>query len=67
MIKKKVVLAVGAHPDDIEFTASGTIAKLVEEGIDVCSLNIFWFRPVSVNKEDLERGDVYSDGCEPEK
>ena len=32
MTKKKVVLGVGAHPDDIEFTASGTIAKLVEEG-----------------------------------
>lgn len=31
---KKIVLAVGAHPDDIEFTASGTIAKLVEEGWD---------------------------------
>ncbi len=34
MKQKKVVLAVGAHPDDIEFTASGTIAKLVEEGWD---------------------------------
>ena len=33
-MRKKVVLAVGAHPDDIEFTASGTIAKLVEEGWD---------------------------------
>jgi len=28
----KIVLAVGAHPDDMEFGASGTIAKWVEEG-----------------------------------
>ena len=28
----RVILAVGAHPDDMEFGASGTIAKWVEEG-----------------------------------
>lgn len=32
--KKKVILAVGAHPDDIDFGGSGTIAKLVSEGWD---------------------------------
>lgn len=32
--KKKAVLGVGAHPDDMDFTASGTIAKMVEEGWD---------------------------------
>ena len=31
-IKKKVILAVGAHPDDIDFGASGTIAKFIREG-----------------------------------
>ena len=31
-MKKKVVLAVGAHPDDMDFGASGTVAKWVEEG-----------------------------------
>lgn len=31
-MKNKVILAVGAHPDDMEFGASGTIAKWVEEG-----------------------------------
>ena len=31
MKKKQVVLGVGAHPDDMDFTASGTIAKMVEE------------------------------------
>src|SRR3989344_2120666 len=34
-MKKKVVLAVGAHPDDIDFGAGGTIAKWVEEGAKV--------------------------------
>ncbi len=33
-MKKKVVLAVGAHPDDIDFGASGTIAKWVQEGVE---------------------------------
>ncbi|MBI2442942.1 MAG: PIG-L family deacetylase [Candidatus Levybacteria bacterium] len=32
--KKQVILAVGAHPDDMDFTASGTIAKMVMEGWD---------------------------------
>ncbi len=31
-MKGKVVLAVGAHPDDMDFGASGTVAKWVEEG-----------------------------------
>jgi len=31
-MKDKVILAVGAHPDDMEFGASGTITKWVEEG-----------------------------------
>lgn len=33
-MKKKILLAVGAHPDDIDFGASGTVAKLVSEGWD---------------------------------
>ena len=32
--KRKVILAVGAHPDDIDFGASGTIAKLIKEGAE---------------------------------
>lgn len=31
---KKVILGVGAHPDDMEFTSSGTIAKFAQEGHD---------------------------------
>lgn len=33
-MESKVLLAIGAHPDDIDFGASGTIAKLVDEGWD---------------------------------
>ncbi|MDP2637894.1 MAG: PIG-L deacetylase family protein [Candidatus Levybacteria bacterium] len=31
-MKNKIILAVGAHPDDMDFGASGTIAKWVSEG-----------------------------------
>lgn len=31
-MENRVVLAVSAHPDDMDFTASGTIAKLVKDG-----------------------------------
>src|SRR3989344_7574262 len=31
-MKNKVVLAVGAHPDEMYFGASGTVAKWVKEG-----------------------------------
>lgn len=34
-LKPKVILAVGAHPDDIDFSSSGTIAKFASEGADV--------------------------------
>jgi len=32
---KKAVLAVGAHPDDIEFSCTGTLMKLMKDGFDV--------------------------------
>jgi LmbE family N-acetylglucosaminyl deacetylase len=31
-IREKIILAVGAHPDDIDFSASGTIAKWIKGG-----------------------------------
>jgi LmbE family N-acetylglucosaminyl deacetylase len=33
--RKKIILAVGAHPDDIDFSASGTLAKGIKEGATV--------------------------------
>jgi LmbE family N-acetylglucosaminyl deacetylase len=32
VLKPKVVLGVAAHPDDLEFTAAGTMAKYITEG-----------------------------------
>lgn len=32
---KKTILAVGAHPDDLDFSSAGTIAKFALEGTDV--------------------------------
>ena len=32
--EKKVILGVGAHADDMDFMASGTIAKFIEEGYE---------------------------------
>ncbi len=31
-MNRKVILGIGAHPDDLDFTAAGTIAKWVKEG-----------------------------------
>lgn len=31
-MERKVILAIGAHPDDMDFGASGTVARFVEEG-----------------------------------
>ena len=31
----KVVLAVGAHPDDIEFSSAGTLLQLREKGWEI--------------------------------
>jgi len=33
--EKKKILFIGAHTDDVELSAGGTIAKLIEEGHDV--------------------------------
>lgn len=35
--EKKIILAIGAHPDDVEIGCGGTLAKLHAEG---CSINI---------------------------
>ena len=29
------IMAIGAHPDDIEFGCGGTIARMIDEGLDV--------------------------------
>ena len=39
------------------------VEHLTEKGVDVCDLNIFWFRPEAVEKEELTPQDVKTDGC----
>lgn len=34
-IQSRIILAVGAHPDDIDFYASGTLADFIEQGATV--------------------------------
>jgi LmbE family N-acetylglucosaminyl deacetylase len=36
----KVILAIQAHPDDVDFTAAGTIAKFVKQGHEVHYLSV---------------------------
>lgn len=59
MTNKKVVLAVGAHHDDMDFMASGTIAKLVEDGWDayylVCTDGSRGSRHHDTTHEDLAK------------
>lgn len=37
---KKRILAIGAHPDDLDFSCAGTIAELIKEGSEVYYLII---------------------------
>ena len=46
----KVVLAVAAHPDDTEFTASGTVAKFIAEGAEV-----YYYIVTNANKGSSDR------------
>lgn len=40
VLNKKTILVVTAHPDDLEFGCSGTVAKLAKEGHEIFSLII---------------------------
>lgn len=37
---KKIILAIGAHPDDVEFGCSGTLAKYKSEGSEINILTL---------------------------
>lgn len=59
MSQKRVVLGVGAHPDDMDYTASGTIAKMVEGGWDayylVCTDGSRGSRHHTITHEELAK------------
>ncbi|MEI6500862.1 MAG: PIG-L family deacetylase, partial [Armatimonadota bacterium] len=40
MSERKTALAVGAHPDDVEFTMAGTLAALGEAGYELHILTL---------------------------
>lgn len=52
---KKRILAMGAHPDDIEFEAGGTIAKFARKGYEVYLLIL-----TTGGYTDMD-GNIYSD------
>lgn len=35
MVNKKKILSVGAHPDDLDFSSSGTLARFIKQGSEV--------------------------------
>jgi len=47
---RKVVLAVQAHPDDVDFSSGGTVAKFVKDGHDV-----YYLSATSGNKGSHDR------------
>ena len=40
MSEKQRAFAIGAHPDDVEFTMAGTLALLAEAGFEVHMMNV---------------------------
>lgn len=38
MLSIKSVLAIGAHPDDVELGCGATLAKLIDRGVHVCAM-----------------------------
>jgi len=50
-LKPKVVLGVVAHPDDMEFTSAGTVAKFAAEGAQV-----YYYILTNANKGSEDRG-----------
>jgi len=56
MINKKFkVLTIGAHPDDIEFSMGGTVAKLVQEGHVVYCLDITDGEPTPYGSKKIRK------------
>src|SRR5436190_15107514 len=47
------VLAVGAHPDDLEITCGGTLAKLVRQGYRVGMIDLTTGEPTPRGSEEI--------------
>jgi bacillithiol biosynthesis deacetylase BshB1 len=57
-IEKLDVLAVGAHPDDLEITCGGTIAKLVKLGYRVGMLDLTSGEPTPRGSPEIRRQEA---------
>jgi LmbE family N-acetylglucosaminyl deacetylase len=53
--KVRKILAVGAHPDDVEFTCAGTLALLAERG---CSIVIATLSPGDLGSAELPPREI---------
>jgi LmbE family N-acetylglucosaminyl deacetylase len=38
--ERKIILAIQAHPDDVDFSSGGTVAKFVQQGHEVHYLSV---------------------------
>ena len=63
MAEKQVVLAVGAHPDDVEFNMAGTLSLLVKAGFEphiavlsICDLDSNRVPPDEISRIRMEEG-----------
>ncbi len=60
-MKKKTILAMSAHPDDMEIEAGGTLLKMSRSGHDVYSLILTNGAYRSECEQDVIRDDVYKE------
>ena len=56
--EKLDVLAVGAHPDDLEITCGGTLAKLVKQGHSVGMLDLTSGEPTPRGTVEIRRKEA---------
>lgn len=52
------VIAVGAHPDDLEITCGGTLAKLVRQGYRVGMIDLTTGEPTPRGSEEMRRHEA---------
>jgi bacillithiol biosynthesis deacetylase BshB1 len=57
-VEKLDVLAVGAHPDDLEITCGGTLAKLVKQGHSVGMLDLTSGEPTPRGTPEVRRKEA---------
>jgi N-acetylglucosamine malate deacetylase 1 len=54
----KRVVAIGAHPDDVEFGCAGTLARHVAQGDEVTIVHMTCSDAMNIHGEEVIQGDV---------